>query len=287
MRSGRQFWDSSILSVCVVALCCLMLPLLLQARSQSRTYQCAENLRSLGRGLTQFAMLNPEHRFPAIQMSGLHAFAGSFVWPLKDSCLLDTDGSLVCPSRGLPECSVATAFRVPTREEYRRASADAQAAIRVSLGGTTAYTLGVMENGRVTAPRLVGRGNFPIIGDAPIIDDQEGVVFVAHEGRGSNYFFEDGHVGFVSALRNIARPNLGHVIPCVESSVGDLSVVSLQRESKHGTELLNVGLPAFKTIPRPVTHDDLFRNDNGRHAPGVDVEDAVLGPSSSRLYPAN
>ena len=101
-----------------------------------------------------------------------------------------------------------------------------------AVGGDYAYNLGVSESGRPRAPKYAGRSQFAILADAPALRtgpryaasvraaslqtdalqtdasrpaDDRLAEFVAHEGKGINIFYEDGHVQFVSvdSLRSL------------------------------------------------------------------------------------
>jgi hypothetical protein len=266
MRANRQLWDSAILSLSIVAICCLMLPLMMEARSQSRRIQCAYNLNSIGRGLTEMAMLDSERRFPCVPASGPESFAGINVMRLHEAKLLDSTLLLKCP--GLTEMvSDAPLIRyIPSREEFIRASAARRQAWRHAVGGDYAYTLGVVDDGRITGARLEGRTHFAIVGDAPRLeDDQE--AFVAHEGYGVNIYFEDGHVAFVPVPR-IKPPERSFT---EDRRADRASNIALQE---------SLGRNKVRPVePRLVGHDDTIRNTDGAHACGLNPNDAVLGPS--------
>lgn len=262
-RVTRCIWDSAILSLSVVALTCLLLPLVLEARSQSRRMQCAEHLRTLGQGLTQWAMLNPEHRFPAVPVSGPESFAGVFAVKLNDIGELPSSGYLRCVSIPATEFTAAQISCVPTSDQLRLGTTDQLGMWRKMLGGDYAYNFGVIDDGKIVGPVLQGRTHFAILSDAPQIDG-DCDVFFAHEGQGINLYYEDGHVAFSRLPR---------------CSLSDRPTTA------------NVSRPAAGSAVVPVNGwraalDHPFRNLEGRQAHGLSLNDAALGPSKSAPLPS-
>lgn len=245
-RPPFRVWDSAILTVSIIALSCLLLPVVLEARSQSRKLQCAQHLRTLGGQLTQLAMVDEQHRFPTIATQGPRAFAGWFTVELVDAGMLENPELLKCVSLSPNTTQFARVVCIPSSSDFFRASPEQQRLWRVELGGNYAYNLGVHQSGRVAGPQLEGRAHFAILSDAPmIVQDRE--VFSAHDGRGINIFYEDGHVAFV---RLSDRNSRGSVVDSWHSFV-----------------------------------DHPFRNIVGEHAAGLAHNDAALGPSPSSPLP--
>jgi hypothetical protein len=191
----RSKWDSLVLGLSLLVLCSLFLPTILSARFEARRDQCAYNLRQLGEGLIQLAMLDSQRRFPQVDLEGPRAFAGSYALHLQDAQLLGATRQLICPS--LPQARAEERLQaVPTSLTFSLADDQQQQIWRRQVGGSYAYNLGVTEEGRVLAPQLSGRSHFAILSDAPeIVGRPERIV--AHEGRGINLFYEDGHVRFL------------------------------------------------------------------------------------------
>lgn len=265
LRSGGALWDSAILSVSIAALTCLLLPLVLQARYESRRAQCAYNLKTLGSNLTQMADMDHERRFPSVPTSGPEAFAGVFTIRLKDAGLLPTSAYLRCVSIPATDESGPRIICIPSSADFSMADEAQQAAWRAELGGNYAYSLGVLEEGRVVGPRLQGRTHFAILADAPMYDEDR-EVFQAHEGRGINIYYEDGHVGFV----HLARALSPAVVPANVQPVEPAA-------SKD---------PLFVAGSWSQSTDHPFRNIQGEHAAGLTPDDAALGPSYSTPRPA-
>ena len=264
VRSGSSVWDSAVFSVSIVLLASLLLPLVLQARYESRRAQCAHNLKTLGEGLTQIAQSDPGHRFPGVPMDGLYAFAGVFTVHLNDAGLLPSLSHLQCVSLPASDRSGSHILCVPSSSDFMLADEAQRALWRAELGGDYAYNLGVLEHGRVVGPRLQGRTYFPILSDAPLYEDDH-EVFRAHEGRGVNMYFEDGHVAFVYLAQGLP------------SAVVPTNVKTLE-SPRNETPLLNVDSWSRST-------DHPFRNIQGEHAAGLMPDDAALGPSSSTPRP--
>jgi hypothetical protein len=261
IRSNRQFWDSAILSLSIVVICCLMLPLMLEARSQSRRVQCTHNLAAIGRGLTELAMMDSERRFPSIPISGPAAFAGNAVLRLHEAKLLDSTASLHCPSLRGSAADANCVMAIPTYAEFCRAPAHVQDYWRMHIGGDYAYNLGVLEDGRITAPRFDGRSHFAILGDAiQYLNDQE--KFVAHEGRGFNIYYEDGHVSFIA-----------------------LKSVPLDRPPRSSVERAAQNDQLLSIRASLESADNPFRNTDGDCARGSHPGDSVVGPSASSPLP--
>ncbi len=260
-------WDSVMLTLSLVVMGCLFLPLVLEARSQSRRLQCAQQLHLLGQGLTHLAMLDSERRFPAVPVTGPEAFAGVYTLRLHDSKLIESPSQVYCaslPSRySRSNGDDVLSKSIPTREEFVQATPEQQAYYRFTLGGDYAYNFGVMDCGRVVAPRLEGRTHFAILADAPVLaGDRE--VFRAHEGRGINIYFEDGHVQFVRS----------HELNTLNATkVGSLET-SLSPAAHDSTDTIRLGIP-----------DHPFRNLEGLRAVGLTPEDAALGTSASSPLP--
>lgn len=265
LRSGGRIWDSAMLSVSIAALTCLLLPLVLQARYESRRAQCAHNLKTLGTGLTQLADMDRERRFPNVPTSGQEAFAGVYAIRLKDAGLLPTAAYLKCVSIPATDASGPHIICVPSSSDFSMADEAQQATWRAELGGNYAYNLGVLEQGRVVGPRLQGRTHFAILADAPKYEDGR-EVFEAHEGRGFNIYYEDGHVGFM------------HLACALPDGLVPANVKPLEHASSD-EPLLGV-----ESWSQSIDHP--FRNIQGEHAAGLTPDDAALGPSYSTPRPS-
>lgn len=205
----RGVWDSVGMSLSIALLCCLLLPTILRARFESRRIQCMENLKYLGAGLIELAGLSTDQRFPAVAEIGPESFAGVFAVRLNDAGMLESTSRLICVSqpRSLNNGS-HDLIRLPSLAQFALLNRSEVSFFRRIAGGDYAYNLGVVEAGRVMAPRLEGRSNFAILADAPVMQPQS-EFFIAHSGQGLNILFEDGHVEFI-AVDGWNQPTLDH-----------------------------------------------------------------------------
>lgn len=194
----RGVWDSVVLSLSIAVLCCIFLPTVLRARFESRRIQCMDNLRYLGAGLIDWAGISSNQRIPAVAVEGPAAFAGVYAIRLNEAGLLESPARLICVSQPRnPVYSYQEPLQLPSMAQIALLSSDEISFFQRVAGGDFAYNLGVVEAGRVMAPRLEGRSRFAILADAPVIrEDSE--LFQAHGGQGLNILFEDGHVEFVT-----------------------------------------------------------------------------------------
>jgi prepilin-type processing-associated H-X9-DG protein len=201
VRKESGWTDSLALSVSLIAMCSLLLPTMIGVRFESRRHQCADNLRRNGQALIQFALRNPDHRFPAVARSGPEAFSGIYAVRLKEVGLLNSSDQLFCVSINGFDGRISRYFtRLPSLQELHAASPRRLATWKQVLGGDYAYNLGVMESQRLVAPKNIGRSQFAILADAPLISD-EGEMLLAHDGRGVNILYDDGHVEFICRKR--------------------------------------------------------------------------------------
>jgi prepilin-type processing-associated H-X9-DG protein len=250
-----------MITISIVALSCLILPMVLEARAHSRRLTCAEHLQELGHSLAILAQSDKDHRFPTIPIAGPRAFAGAYSLVLQDADLLPAPEILRCASLAWQSDGSQASAAIPTSLEFDQAGAEQQQFWRNTLGGHYAYSLGVVENGTVVGPRCEGRSFFAIMADAPLIEaDRETVL--AHDGRGTNILYEDGHVAFLS------------------------------RGQYSGRGLAQRGQPVSREVNLPSRRggvnawpaalaDHPFRNMDGENAAGLTPNDAALGPSSA------
>ncbi len=199
-RANRtSIWDSTALTISLTVLCCLILPAIVRARYESRKAQCADNLRSTGFALIDFALTDPHQRFPRVNVTGPLGFAGVYAIHLKTFGVPITPEQLRCASLiGTGQSpSLVELESIPTIWEFSRMAWN-DVHLQGAIGGDYAYNLGVREGEAVVAPRYAGRSRFAILGDSPIfVGDAEQLI--AHDGFGSNILFEDGHVAFLDA----------------------------------------------------------------------------------------
>ncbi len=247
-RSSRRVWESAFATVALAACACLMLPLVVDARSLSRELRCRDNLHKHSTGLTEIAMLTPERRFPEVPKGRLDSFPGRFVLLMNDHGLCPLPEQLRCyrlPGRDAGSTEIVC---LPTSQEFFNASDAERAWLRRSLGGDYAYNYGILVNGRIVGLPLDGGSHMALLGDAPeVVGDTD--MFNGHDGRGINVCFADGHVG----LQKFSAREL--------------------RQKINGR--------SFIVVNDWQSGDYPFRNLEGRRAPGLNIHDASLGPSDS------
>lgn len=219
----RSLWDSTALTVSLTLLSCLVLPALVRIRFESRKAQCARNLELTGSELISYALNHPQGRFPRVALEGPQAFAGVYAIHLRQSGGQIPSSQLRCPSLPTSETSTnytqlaiqdaakdaqehSSAANIASFSELHKLVGEELHVVQQAVGGDYAYNLGVSERGKPRAPKYEGRSQFAILADAPALRTaaRPPVMarleqFVAHEGRGINIFYEDGHVQFVTA----------------------------------------------------------------------------------------
>ena len=209
-KNRVSFRDSVALTLCLSLLVCLALPALVRARFESRKAQCADNLRITGQGLMQYAMHDPQSRFPAVDLQGQNGFAGIYAVRLRSAGIPIEPVQLQCASLAGSVYDAETPLLdcIPTLDELQQANFGQIVFFQNVVGGDYAYNLGVIDNQVVVAPRYQGRSNFAILADSPVL---EGNVarYVAHDGQGVNTLFEDGRVIFIDSTRFFMSNTLG------------------------------------------------------------------------------
>lgn len=219
----RSLWDSTALTVSLTLLSCMALPALVRIRFESRKAQCARNLELTGSELIGYAMNHPQGRFPHVALDGPQAFAGVYAIYLREAGGQVPSSQLSCPSligsdtasnlaqatfkKGEKNATVSPPVaNIASFTELHNLAGDALQLAQQTVGGDYAYNLGVAERGKARAPKCEGRTQFAILADAPAlrtVSRQPATSrlehFIAHEGRGINIFYEDGHVEFVTA----------------------------------------------------------------------------------------
>ncbi|MFO0939541.1 MAG: hypothetical protein U0930_02120 [Pirellulales bacterium] len=197
----RSWFDSAALTISLVVLCSLTIPAMVRARYESRRAQCAYNLRETGSLMFDFAMRQPDRRYPFVAKNGPEAFAGVYVVRLMENGLLPPTRTLRCASmvgmeRVHQPAVMSSVIAVPSLEQLHQASQQQLECWQCSLGGDYAYNLGVFEDDELVAPKNVGSSHFAILADAPWFEDDVDQL-LAHDGKGINILYDDGQVRFV------------------------------------------------------------------------------------------
>ena len=228
----RPLWDSMALTVSLMLLSCMVLPALVRIRFESRKAQCARNLELTGSELISYALNHPQGRFPHVALDGPQAFAGVYAIHLRQAGGQVPSSQLRCPSLigcdssknpTLPDfqgaedsVSPSSVASITSFSELHSLTGDKLQLAQQTVGGDFAYNLGVSERGKPQAPKLEGRSQFAILADAPVLrsaarqpNAERLEHFIAHEGKGINIFYEDGHVEFVTSvgLRSLILSN--------------------------------------------------------------------------------
>lgn len=188
-------WSDAIVSTCAaVLLACVVIPGILRQRALSRLELCQNQLRELGIALTSYAIRGADSRFPHLEVRGPESFAGVYAVRLMDQGLLAGPRPRWCPSQR-PAMELAE-VSIPNLQRLHVATPAELDLIQRAAGGDYAYSLGVHDQESYRAPKFEGRSHFAILSDAPVrtLDGWT----MAHEGRGCNVLFEDGHVAFIS-----------------------------------------------------------------------------------------
>ncbi len=189
--------DSLVLTACLVLVCSLLLPAVAKVRYESRRLQCQGKLAEDGKGLVDFSLNDPDGRFPAVGLSGPTSFAGVYAVLLKSTGVEICFRDVSCPSLPPPDASTRCIDAIPTLHELMCMDDETVRLVQQVAGGNYAYSLGVIEDSRIVPRRCVGSSSFAILSDAPLFEADE-ERFVAHEGRGINVLYEDGHVEFIN-----------------------------------------------------------------------------------------
>ena len=186
------------LTLSLTVLCCLALPALVRVRHESRKAQCAENLRLNGLALIEFAIRSANQRYPAVAGSGPEAFSGIYAVRLHNVGLLQSAQQIRCASLlGIERPLLQQLSNLPTLQQLRTASHEQLVQWQRLVGGDYAYNLGVLEKRHLVAPRNTGSSHFALLADAPLMEGDSDIL-VAHDGRGVNILYDDGHVSFVN-----------------------------------------------------------------------------------------
>lgn len=212
-RSRWAFADWVVTGgICVVAVA-LFFPAVLNSRFLSRVTVCQNNLRELGTSLSQYSEYLGDGFFPAASTEGNRAFAGIWRPILLDQGFLTDPSLALCPDSALAQNGVA--IPAPNLQEIDAASGSRILLLQRFAGGSYAYTLGVILNGRHMPIRNMRRPHFAIMADSP----WEPLGQQTHR-HGRNILYEDQHISFVSDLsevRLVDDPFFNHYGRCEAS----------------------------------------------------------------------
>ncbi len=199
---GRNRWslaDAVVFAGICVAATLLFFPAIAQSRYTARLQACQNNLRQLGIALVDFSEKAGRGYFPEVPAVGNRAIAGIYGPVLVEAGYLTDRRRVVCPSSRLAER--VDQWELPTLVAIDQASGRELAQLQQLAGGSYGYSLGVVVDGRLRAPRNQGRTHFALMSDAPSIQltDHRSA---NHGGCGQNLLFEDGHIRYVADLNS-------------------------------------------------------------------------------------
>jgi len=175
----------------------VLLPAIQASRFNAGVVACQKKLQDVGSALLAYSEMQPNNRFPSIDIQGNRAAAGIYAPVLVSNKLVSDSSSFYCPQS--IRLKKVMDQSVPTLEEVDDAVGDTLDDLKSRMGGTYGYSLGYIDNNRYVPPKNHGRENFALLGDAPRKDDKRRMTS-NHGGSGQNFFFEDGHVKFFKKL---------------------------------------------------------------------------------------
>lgn len=180
-------WVVGLASVTLMA--ALVLQALVNSRHQARLALCQDNLRTLGRALSDYAMMH-RGRLPQGEAGTPLEVAGAYA-PLLAQQGLIQDSDVICPSSEFAEKNEP--FRIPKLYELNRLSQTALAYAQATMGGDYGFTLGYEVDG--VLKELQSEGSpFRVV-----MADLEGTSGTRHAGRVLNVLFDDGHLASINS----------------------------------------------------------------------------------------
>lgn len=192
-RTAFTFMDMLVAVGACVAAVAIFFPALASSRLLATQLQCENNLHQVSLALQQFAGNNPNHRYPAISLSGPMSVAGSYAPKLIDSGYIQHPETLRC---AVEKSNLATQ-PIPTIEQLENASPEEVEKLQQSLSNVLNYTMGSLVDGKLLAPVMQGRGDFPVSSDVVLLEDGK-IIPQGHPDGRSNVLFDDGHVEYLA-----------------------------------------------------------------------------------------
>lgn len=180
------------LGACVAAVA-IFFPALASSRLLATRLQCENNLHQVSLALQQFAGNSPEHRYPAISMDGPMSRAGVFAPKLMDAGLINHAETVRCAAK---KDELATQS-IPTVQQLENAPREEVEKLQQSLSEVFNYNMGSLVNGKLLAPVMKGRANFPVSSDVVLLEGDK-IVPQAHADGRANILFDDGHVEYMA-----------------------------------------------------------------------------------------
>ena len=210
-RSSMSWLDWVSGSIAVAILLGLLLPAIAQGRFESRNAACQDGLRRFGTMLSYYVTRSQQEQLPAVSAEGREAFAGVYAVRLHDAGLLNEPSMRWCPSMDppAPEDRLDDAEHFVSVADLHTAPINRLKELQRITGGHYSYTLGVVDQDRLVAPRYKSRTNFAVMSDAPLAITQGRVdsKHIGHSGKGINVLYEDGHTQFFTLDALEAMPD--------------------------------------------------------------------------------
>jgi hypothetical protein len=125
---------------------------------------------------------------PRVATSGNLAVAGAYAPHLNDAGLLNDVSLLICPSSDFAR--ERKDFDLPSAPEIEELRGAEARHWQYRMGGSYAYSMGYISNGKYQPHRFSGRANIVILADAPNLTDA-GRRSRNHGGQGQNVVCED------------------------------------------------------------------------------------------------
>ena len=191
---GYTFTDALVAASVMLVLGALVFPSLVRSRFLARLTACQNNLRQIGIAMWHDSELRPDRRYSRIPWEDDRAVAGMMASLLVERQLIDNQDVLICPTSDMGP--LVPGYRTPTIPQIRMASGPELSRLQQIAGGSFAYPIGVLESGLIVPPRNRYRESYCLVGEAPIWAVGNGSQG-NHEGRGGNFFFEDGQIRWI------------------------------------------------------------------------------------------
>ncbi|TWT38622.1 DUF1559 family PulG-like putative transporter [Blastopirellula retiformator] len=185
--------DMLVAAGACVAAAVIFFPALASSRMLASRLQCENNLHQVGMALHDFAYQNKQQAYPAIDTDGPADFAGSFGLPLVEQGHLKSPEFLSCAANR----NENSKFRLPTLKEVAQAAPEQIPGLRANFNLVYNYNLGTQHNGRVIAPKMQGRADYPVVSDIVHVGDKGKLAPKGHGVTGVNILFDDGRVEFI------------------------------------------------------------------------------------------
>jgi prepilin-type processing-associated H-X9-DG protein len=190
--SGRNYSFTDILVACSVLLTfgALLFPTINQMRLSAQRATCQYRMVQTGAAIWEYALVQPNRNYPWIPETGNLAVAGNVPLTVRNAGFSLPRQNLLCPGAGPMECMSGSPD--PTVEEVEQATGCELRNCQQRIGGDFAYNMGYMSGGHLVASTMGSRENFALMADAP-----GDLTRPAHDGRGVNVLYEDGHIRFL------------------------------------------------------------------------------------------